>query len=446
MGRPSQSWLFTPLAALPLEQGQRWVELCHVAGSVDGLFADPMRSVVVVTEPGCGLSTSLTILSSYRLLTVRYDPDQWPGQPQALTGAPDHFSHWMAHLALALIEGLRTTEGQAELLTIDHFEFLAWVIRRYLGARHVSLWLRQVERMLSVERWLELSARLSAGQGQQLYGDSVADIYGQIEECLELARRLGCAGIAIAVDISLIDWIHRGPEEREALLAGAQDLLTALTPLQRRGFGLRMGLPRQMCSLADVQAMVRGRAVVTAYDWAEPELVQMAVGLASACDGLLEREADDQMRDLWRALLPDMRTIWTIPGPAAAAALARGVVEHRTAGQRGDLRTYLREALYARSAQLRLDPDLKRRVIWRGMTPITLDETPFRFFEVLWRHRGDYVHNDILLDLAHTRANLDKNISRMREALEPFYREKKYVYIQRDNSHGTWLQKDACVF
>ncbi len=42
-----------------------------------------------------------------------------------------------------------------------------------------------------------------------------------------------------------------------------------------------------------------------------------------------------------------------------------------------------------------------------------------------------------------SQANLDKNISRIRQQIEPFFKEGDYVYLQRETSRGIWVEHYA---
>jgi hypothetical protein len=401
--------------------------------------------VIVITHSGCGVPTSLDRVSSDDLLALQYDPDQWPGQPNAFTNAPDHFGQWMAHIAHFVTEELRLHPELLARLTPANHEFLVWLLRQYLGRRQSETWLQFLRTRLAADAWQALSDKANTHQLDHLYGDTVAELYGQIEECLEIAQHLDWKGIYARIDVNWADWVARTPDERKALAAGAKQILTSLTPLQRAGFGIKMGLHSNLLSLHETRDLVRGRAVVTAYEWAPDQLTHIVDQLIRLATG---GQLDSQAllpADIWETFAKDVRAIWDAMGPAAAAVIASQLLEARTQSlERRE--QVVRRNLYRHSAMLHLDRDMSQRLVWRGMTPIVLDDTPFRVFELLWRHRGDPVSNEALLDITGTIDNLNQNISRIRRAIEPFKEDKSYIYVQRSISNGTWLEKKVCRF
>src|SRR5262249_54811611 len=152
---------------------------------------------------------------------------------------------------------------------------------------------------------------------------TVSDLYGQIDECIEIARRMGWKGIYASIDISWADWTSSSPSEREQLSLGVRQLLTTLSPLQRVGFGLKMSLPWHLFPIQEVRQRVGGRVMVTTYDWPVDALSRVTNGLIAlagdgAADGVALLPAE-----IWNALATDFESIWGGQGPGAAAALAR---------------------------------------------------------------------------------------------------------------------------
>jgi hypothetical protein len=441
-----QQWVFAPLATMSHEQRQRWLETCFTKTNVDELFTDPSRSVIAITQSGCGVTTSLSRLSAYELLGFQYNPDQWPGQIHAFTNAADHFAQWMAHTAYQITEAFKQQPERLEQLTSANHEFLIWLLRHYLGRRQSDTWLQSLQSHIDADSWQSLNDKTQKQQLDDLYGTTISDLYGQIEECLQIARKLGWKGIYACIDINWIDWISRTLDERERLMAGIKQILMRLSPLQRPGFGIKMGLHENVLSIQAARDLVRGRAVVVTYDWSINALMRLADQLITlATDG----QANEQQvlpAMVWDMLSGDIKAIWGALGPAAAVALAQHALAARSESdtQRGYT---VKQALYRHSALLHLDHDPAQRQIWRGMQAIPLDDAQFRVFEVLWRHRGEPVSNQVLMNIAGSKSNLDQIISRIRGAIEPFGKaQKSYTYVQRTITSGTWLEKTTCRF
>jgi hypothetical protein len=298
---------------------------------------------------------------------------------------------------------------------------------------------------MKTEVWESLHREVSESQ-EDLYDNSISGLRGQIDECLGIARTLGWNGIFARIDLHWSDWIGRAPTEREKLTMTLRELLTMLTPL-RRGFGIKLGLPRHLFTTQEVRELVRDRAFLTSYNWTLDDVAELTRRLVTlATDGVVD--ADQFLTSaVWKVIEEDISAIWEMPGPAAATAVAHSLIQSiqiRTPSS--DIVTELRHALYRSSAFLRLDRDVTQRCVWRGMMRITLDETPFRFFELLWKHKGDFVDNEALMDIAGSKANLDKNISRVRESIEPFYKDGFYLYVHRRIGSGTWIDRSLCHF
>lgn len=437
----AQLWMLDPLTSLSAERIEQWVNCCYQPAPVDQLLADPNRSIIVLTTPGCGMSTSLALLPHSGLLTFDYPPERWPGVSGAFTRAESHFAQWMGLIAQRLREQLGDHPDQIRQLKVQHHEFLAWIIRKYLGSRQGTIWLSQLREQLGEADVASVQATIESGELDESYTDTGSGLAGQIEESLQIAQRLGYRGIFATIEISWGEWLQRDPEQRAALVASMRQLLSTLILLQRRGFGMKVGLPVALgLSVAEVEQLVRGRATVSAYDWNEAEIVQIAQRLTSAASaGALSAEPWCSPA-VWTLIGADLRVIWGSPGPGAAVALARAILDQEAHATTPDVIQSLRRSLYARCAPIRLDPDLSRRIIWRGMQPITLEEAPFSCFQILWDGRGRTVETARLRSHMGSQANLDKNISRIRQRLEPFFKDGDYLYLQREQGRGIWIE------
>lgn len=445
-------WLFEQPGALSPEQRQSWSELCRVESPVDDQLKDTQRSIVVLAHPGAGLSTSLDLLGDQQILAIAYQPHQWPGESNEFIAARDHFSQWMALIARQFRDQIEDEPELAARLDVPNHEFLVWLIRRYHSTRQANLWLRQLQDTLPAERFEEVKANLETNDLDQAYGQTTHALPGQIDECLDIARCLGRPAIYLTVDISWADWVQLDAAQRATLAAQVRQLLSTISPLQRKRFGIKVGLPVALeIGVAEVDQLARSRVTVATYRWDERQLGTIAGRLVhAASDGQVpvDRWFEPPIAErLWE----DLRQIWGTPGPAAAAALARCIVEEGPVPAPGP-REFgaVQRRLYERFAPIRLDGDAARRIVWRGRRPIYLDDAQFRCFEVLWRHQGVPVDSATLIDQSRsgTSANLDKIIQRLREKLEPFYGAKEpgaeknsWLYIQRSPGQGVWLER-----
>lgn len=449
-GSAIEKWVFQPLASLKPDQQKLWWRMCYSASQCDLLFLDPQRSAIVIAHPGSGLSTSLSLVAQAGFLTFNYAPEQWPGQPYALikTQIPDHFSQFMAHIAQLCTDKLRNEPIYLAQCPPQTHEFLYWLVLRYLGQRRADIWLRYLQQS-SIDGLQEFIVQAQQGEFNHLYGDnSVNDIYGQIDESLILAKCLGWHGIYALIEVSMADWVQRSADERSALRDGLERLLRSLVLMQRPGFGFKLGVVAQVLSEDKAEELTRGRAAVLSYAWTPIELDTIAQRLLYAATRESHRWDALLTPAFWQAVEPDIFSIWGYHCPAAVSAVLQfaldiEVEEGSGFSQAGML--MLRQRLYQSHALLRRD-SVEQSTIWRGATPLILDEAQQRVFAELWRHAGHAVPNSALLPLAGSRPNLDKIISRIRQVIEPFVHSRTYLYLMRSSSQGVWLEKSMCAF
>lgn len=443
------TWMFEPVATMGPQHWQRWMQRCHVISEVDELLRDPVRSIVLSTFPGCGLTTSLNLLQSRDLLVFPYNPSQWPGEPHAFTKAESHFEQWMAKIAYSLSEELGEHPAWCERLNQYQLQFLTWLVERYLGRRPSLVWHDFLRVQLPGAAWEDLKGLIEREPIE--YGGSVADLKYQIHECLGVARALGRRGIFASIDLSWWDWVGRSLAERDRLDGQLKRLLTTLAPLEVPHFGVKLGVPEQLLQPQEIDRLTRSRVkptiYPTTYRWSLEQLHGLCVALVQLSADEWGVDLQSPPRELLGMLGTDVEAIWGAYGPAAAMTLARVWVK-QWSGElpgAGQLQA-VRSGLYRYGAPLRRMPLDGSQTVLRGRQPIHLDDMPFRIFQVLWRHKGSPANNEALLQVAGTKANLDKLIQRLREQLEPPARGGEFIYIQRRQNGGTWLEKDACIF
>lgn len=443
------TWMFEPVATLSPEQWQQWHTRVQVESDIDALLCDPIRSMIITTYPGCGITTSLYLLRFTDLLVFPYNPEQWPGQAQAFTAAESHFGQWMAHVAYALTEEVRNQPERIAALNLYQHQFIVWLLQRYIGRRQSLVWQSHLQSVLPSDAWERLTAMIA--NEPIAYEDTVADLKYQLHECVDVAHSLGWRGIFATIDITWWDWVERSVDERQRFDEQVQQLLTTLAPLEVPNFGVKLGIPGRLVPPQEIDKLTRSRIKPTIYPltyrWNIEQLHQICTGLLDMIREEVGGSLSAPPVSMWEWLAPDIASIWETPGPGAAVRLAQQWLIHATQQTAEEmLLPELRAGLYRRAAPLRLDRSPDSKTVWRGGTAIQLDDMPFRVFQILWQHRGSPASNESLLRVAGTKANLDKIISRLREQLEPLYKSGTFIYLQRRQSSGTWLEKDICLF
>lgn len=444
--------LLAPLEEMTPDLQDQWRRRCYLRSAVHQLCVEADRSVVILCPPGAGLSTELALLPSYGLLSFSYNPDQWPGAAHVFTNAPTHFEQWLGYIAQRFTNRLRDQPDLVPQLTRNNLELILWLTHRYRSERARDTLFQRLRINLADDDRDQIAAKIQHPSFQQLYGSNGSERAALIEECVEIAAILGWKGIYAAIDISWTEWASRSADERRQLSAAIRDLLSTLSPLQVPGFGIKMGLSTTVdLTEGEIRSLIRGRAVVAHLSWSATQIRDLAQRYLVAT-GVVEEGAQPFFGDAdWATLSGDIQAIWGDSGPAAATAIVAGVHEiaHPTAAPAerspkqatpDERLSALRRYLYSQCGRLWLDPNRDLRTIWRGAVTISFEETPFRFMERLWRDRGNPVGNEILMPIAgHSAGNLDKNINRMREKLEPFYGTREHIYIQRVPNQGPRL-------
>lgn len=450
MSPETLSWVFTPVASMTARQLLSWLDDCYVASEVDQILADPVRSVVISTYGGSGITTSLALLlQTSRLLILPYNVEQWPGSPGAFTRAGTHFGQWMARFVDAVMAQLRMQPTSLTLLNPYQHQFVLWLLERHIGKRQSKVWQSELDQQLPSA--LREQLEMIVAEEPVDYGDTVADLKYQLHECVAVARALGWEGVYASVDINWWDWCARTPNHRERIDAGLRDLLTTLAPLEVPYFGVKLAIPARLLSPQEVDRLTRSRIrpmiYPMTYSWSEEQLHRICrrhVACAAADSGV---EIASPPSSLWAWLEGDIRSIWEWPCPAAARALALVWLELADKSLEGEvLHHQLRAALYRLAAPLRRDGATDSQVVYRGQTAIHLDDMPFRLFSTLWQHRGSPASNEALLSVAGSKANLDKLISRLREQIEPLHGSGTTIYLQRRPNSGAWLDATTAVF
>jgi hypothetical protein len=431
-----------------------WIEHCYMLPSYNNALYDPERSVLVIGEHGSGLSTSFDILRYHyplinddptppatpQPLLFAYPPQCWPGQPQALFSADQdsHFKQFMAHLAEQIASIFKYRPALLGRLSLIGHEFMAWMARHYLGPRRGELWCRFVEQHDSGLAVADVLARARRGDLDSLYQDDLPnDMRGQIEECLDIVRALGWNGIFAVAELGHAAWLATPPAQQEALRQSLLRLLESLTLLQNREFGFKVGIVADLLSLKDAEQIPRSRTEVIAHSWTNAELEVLARRLWTADHGAPGpplTPAD------WRALEPDITSIWGKPCPAASVGVIGACAALRATSPAPPALDDVRAELYRQHAPLRYYPQISGSQVWRGAERITLEEAQIVVFQALWRHcrTKSYASKEELLGLAGSATNLDKIISRIRKHLEPIPGAE--IYLHRTQTLGTRLE------
>lgn len=431
------SWPFRSPGALPPDEAARWWAQCYYEPDAARLAAGWSHWRVILGGPGSGKSVLLAALEANELaegrsFVVRYPPSRWPGAPHALIKDGNHLAQIMAAIALRLRDYLSSTPAEIARLTVGQRTVLRWMMDDYLGRR-------------AFERWADglpddAARLLQDVPSEKLYTSTTQplEVVGQIDEAVNLIRRLGFERIALAVDVN--------GREAQTQLSALGDLFSWLELMQQPGLTLMAAVPRAAAEEVDLVAHARGRVNFARLDWETDRVWAMT-------EKCLRAALNDQSVQLDQLITPDalkelgerLAAEYGEVSPQGWVWLTETLLHCGSRDSAGlplgaDSADRLWRDLCARHFPLEL---IAGRGVWRGPRFIAIDPQPLRFLEILWRS-----HEPINIDspgmesvLGDTRnpKNLMHTLARrLRQAIEPDPSRPIYLISDRGEG-GYWL-------
>ena len=436
---PYARWPFYSPEDLPAEEASRWWEECYVPGPLERSGSEPFWRILI-GGPGSGKTVALLALArreAAHALLISYPPERWPGAPGEWVPGGNHLAQIMSSAALALRDLFFQRPDRIFTLSDLQKEFLRWLMEKYLGSRAFRRWMEGLP--------AEYNEALSRIPYQDLFPTTTQplDVQGQIDELVNLARRLGYSWVRILTDFNEI----RARKHVGALrqLIGAYDLM--LHP----GFRMAMTLPRGLWSREELARIARGRIEVTPLSWTREQVWEIALRHLRTARG----DPSLRLEDWIAPKLQQALEAWLLEeyggyAPAGWVGLAETVLHLTTRLERrlprplrpSDFREVIR-SLCARHLPLRMDPEA--RGVWRGPRFIPMADQPLNFLKALWERRGGPVDASdervraLLGSRGATKANLHTLAARIRRQIEPFPDQPVYL-INRRGEGGYFLE------
>lgn len=436
---PYALWPFRSPADLTPEEASRWWEVCYVPGPLEGLGTEPYWQVLL-GGPRSGKTVALLAIArreAEHALLIPYPPDRWPGASREWVPGGNHLAQMMSGAALVLRDLFFREPERIFTLSDLQKEFLRWLMEKYLGPRAFRRWIEGLPP--------EYTEALSRIPSQDLFPTTSQplDVQGQIDELVNLARRLGYSWIRVLIDFDPI----QARKHREAIrrLIGEHDLM--LHP----GFRVTMSLPRELWNQEQLARIARGRIGVIPLSWTREQAWEIALRhLRAACGDPSLRLADWIAPTLQQDLEAWLQEQYGGYAPAGWVGLIETVLHLTTRGDRRlrrplraqDFREVVR-TLCARHLPLRLD--LEARGVWRGPRFIPLADQPLNLLKALWERQGGPVDASdervrvLLGPWGATKANLHTLAARIRRQIEPFPDQPVYL-INRRGEGGYYLE------
>ena len=431
------SWPFRSPGALPPDEAARWWNECYHKSDVARTAAGWSHWRVILGGPGSGKSVLLAALETAELVegrsfVVRYPPSRWPGASHALVKDGNHLAQIMAAIALRLRDYLGNLPAEVARLTAGQRTVLRWMMDDYLGRR-------------AFERWAdglpdEAARPLQDIPSEKLYTSTTQplEVVGQIDEAVNLIRRLGFQRVVLSVDVD--------SREAQSQLSALGELFSWLELMQQPGLAMMAAVPRAAAEEVDLVARARGRVNFARLDWALDQV-------RAVTERCLQAALNDRSVRLEQLATPDALTalgerlaaeygevspqgwVWLTEtllycGSRDSAGLPLGA----------DSADRLWRDLCARHFPLEL---IAGRGVWRGPRFIAIDPQPLRFLDILWRSHEpiniDSPGMESVLGDARNPKNLMHTLARrLRQAIEPDPSRPIYLISDRGEG-GYWL-------
>lgn len=418
------------------EQQEWWWRDCHYETAADRQLQGVYHWFLLAGPPGSGKTVARwrwQRREHARSLCLDYPPGRWPGAPDAwFSDNRGHLPQMMAVAGQIIAEHLIASPERLGALDEFQREFLRALLEFMNGERHYRRFLSRLPRPLAEE--LRDVAPVDVFGGQAL-----RHVQEQIEELAGLARGLGFERVVYVVDPPT----PLGPADAQ----GLAELFGWLDLADHPGLAVVAVVPQSLLEGSSVLARARGRASLVYTDWtmAECHIV------AGRC---LRQAAPDLPADALAALLPPdgLRELDALvaaehhqPNPGVWVGLAETLLyltrrdpEPMPVPLRPEDMPRLRATYYRRHVTLWLDPE--RRLVWRGATPLSIQDQPLNFLQTLLRLNRMVRSSDEALQHLGESENIHSLASRARAVIEPVEEYETYLHLRRGRGGGYWLE------
>lgn len=425
------TWPFRPYYARSLDETEKWWDLCYYEGEVERVLAGHFHWRIIAGAPGSGKGVALEAIKRVEAavnasLLVAYPPDRWPGSEHAPAPAGNHLAQIMVLAATELGRILSRMSSAADLkLSATQYEFIRWLLEKYTGPRGFVRWLDSLP--------AEVAAKIQDTPFEDLYPTTthLLDVQGQIEELVNVARRLGYRRILLTVDLNQY--------QAKQHLQNLGELFQWLDLMHHRDLGLVAAIPSQAVEDAQLQERARGRFSIVHLNRTAEEVRRMANRHLSAALGSDNVHLSDLLApELLHYMEDRLISEFGQAVPDAWVALAETTLYYFTQPDQSPTtpihlkqQQEVERLFYIRHMPLRLDNDHKG--IWRGPRLITLSEKLVQFVEAVHRygHNTDSLHYT-LIQIATSKGNIHTLARRLRQEIEPQPKNPIYLVNNRD--------------
>lgn len=423
------TWPFaSPANRLPVEE-ERWWEICYLPSPAQTLAEGYSQGCVLLGGYQSGRSTTLAALKRSAQADFLVVEDEFLAQPGQDKPAGNALYRLVSQAIWTIRERLR---GQPELLAQIRsrtlLEFIRWGIEKFHGQRAFLRWLDGLPE--------ETAALFQDMPFEDLYPTQVEfhDVQGQVEELLNLSKKLGYQGVLYVVDmVSFPASVQM--DELRALL-GWRELM------HHHGLKFLIALPPVM-SQEEIQSLLRDRLPVLEMS-DSPKFTAEIISryLKAASNGqvqTLEQVCRSGLLQRLEILLKEEFGCAPLGAWLRVTALILELANGPDAPLPEEAFAPLRRLYLSRFCPLHPDPNPARMGIWRGYHWIELDRSLYDFLQLLAHARRPVDHT-----IARTKkSNLHTLASRLRKAIEP---AEEHLYIKNTKGEGYILENYRQIF
>ncbi len=440
-------WPFLGDDARTLADTERWWAECYlpIKGTTD-LQGQPHWRIV---KAGAGMGKSVALRALEKTvqgnaLIVRCTLDDLSRSPHAPVKGKNQLAQFMNLAAAVITQHLIEHPDKTSALVMKQdethhpnklepfsktqLEFLRWLIQNFRDERAYVRFLDALPEAVGKE--------LKKVKFKNVYATQTdnPDIDGQIQELVNLARRMQFDQILVVLDVDGV--------VSESGLADLKELLSWHALIKNKGLALVGAMNNQLAEKINLIKTARGLINLVTLNWSAEEIRTMAEKhLRAATGGTLER-----VEDLFESsLVTELEQLIL----AEYAALApRGWIDlvRIGLGMRGVSGTplglgsalELKTTFFETCMPLRIDPNPSVRGVWRGPRFIEMDEAPYNFFRVLWKKQGQVTVFEDFRGLAKSKEYLNTLASRVRKELEPL--RPQNIYLKNTRADGYFLE------
>lgn len=417
-------WPFRKSRGFSLTDEERWWKECYVPNSTEGLLRG--KSWCALTGSyGSGKSTILAAISRSpeNALVVDYFPANVP-PTLPKEQQKNHLYQIMALASDAIRRYLIHHPDNLSSLSKSMREYLRWLVEKFNDPRAYTRWLDALP--------IEAEQHLRDIDYHDYYPTQTEtlDVQGQIEELVNLVRRLGFHRLLVLADT-------------DAILTATQvdhigDLLGWLELMHHDGLDLIVSLSphcenlieRSRGRLSQVEMLVSKEhtwEVINRHIRASTDGTIISIEKISSADLLarlslmIGHEYGQDVVGAWVSLTEILLRFVNKGSLPVTEAVFNEV----------------RNTFFSQCLPLRLDLSSDRHGVWRGHRWIPLEASVFDFLKALWRSKGRPIDASQMVAQVSTE-NLHTLARRLRVAIEPDASQP--IYLKNRRGEGYWLE------